>query len=154
MKSHRRQESQIKARAEGQLAAQSRRLQSNLSSRPNRVTGDQIQHLMAPLTTALLAFRMDTAGTTHYHDLAAGLTVAFYTASRVQRHQHTLPYLQAGLDALTAVFTRAQGTDNYQAVPAETDAVETAVEVYRSLLHVTSWSFLRRAISDAMPASS
>lgn len=153
MKSHRRQESQIKARAEGQLAAQSRRLQSNLSSRPNRVTGDQIQHLMAPLTTALLAFRLDTAGTTHYHDLAAGLTVAFYTASRVQRHQHTLPYLQAGLDALTAVFMRADGTDNYRAEPIEIEAIELAVDVYRGILHVTSWAFLRRAISDAMPAS-
>lgn len=147
-----RQRKQAAARAAGQSQATAKRLSANLASRPTRTTASQIQHLMSPLTTALIAFRMGTAGDVAYHDLAAALTVAYCIATRVERHRHTLPHIDAALGALRAVFERAAGAETYTGTDEEIAVIELAVEVYRGLLHVTPWAFLRRAISDALPA--
>lgn len=147
-----RQRRQAAARAEGTATATAKRLSANLASRPNRVTAEQISHLMSPLTTALIAFRLGAAGDVPYHDLAAALTVAYCIATRVERHRHTLPHIDAALGVLRAVFERANGADTYAAEAPEIEAIDLAVDVYRGLLHATPWSFLRRAISDAMPS--
>ena len=102
----------------------------------------------------MLAFRMGTAGTRCYHDMAAGLSVAYWTASRVQRHRELMPTIKDGLDALTAVFERCHADDDdelYLATDEEMERIELAAKVYESLLMVTSWAFVSRAIGDAMP---
>lgn len=151
-RSQRRAERNIAARITGDRQATEKRLSASLRSAPNRISAQHIQSILAPIQTALIAFRFGTANTRHYHDLAAGLSVAFFTAQRVARHRPLLPDIQAGLNALTAIFERAAGTDEYRAAPEEMRAVDLAADVYRGVLTATSWAFVRRAISDAMPS--
>lgn len=152
-RSQRRAERNIQARLDGDRKATEKRLGASLRANSTRITAAQISAILAPIQTALIAFRMGTAGTIHYHDLAAGLSVCFFTAQRVARHRHLLPDIQAALDAMNAVFQRTAGTDEYRATPDELRAVELASDVYRGVLTATSWSYVRKAISDAMPTS-
>jgi len=148
-----RQERNTRAQQAGAERAWAERMASNLG-RPTRIQAGQIQAILGPINTALLAFRMGTAGTRPYHDLAAGLSVAYYAASRVARHRHLMPDIKAGLDALTSVFERCHAEDDselYLATDEEMERLELAAEIYGAILHSVSWAFLRRAIEDAMP---
>lgn len=148
-----RQERHTKAQQYGAAQAGAKRMASNLGQR-NRISAEHMQSILGPIRTALLAFRMGTAGTRQYHDLAAGLSVAYFTASRVQRHRELMPTIKDGLDALTAVFERCHADDDdelYLATDEEMERIELAAKVYESLLMVTSWAFVSRAIGDAMP---
>jgi len=149
-----RQERNERAQQAGAAQAGAKRIAANLGQR-NRITGEQMQSILGPIRTALLAFRMGTAGTRCYHDMAAGLSVAYWAASKVQRHRELLPDIKAGLDALTAVFDRCayQGDDEdlYVATDEEFERIELAARIYEAILQVTTWPFLKRAISDAMP---
>lgn len=149
-----RQERNVIAQQAGVAQAGAKRIAANLGQR-NRITAEQMQSILGPIRTALLAFRMGTAGTRSYHDCAAGLSVAYFTASRVQRHRELLPEIKAGLDALTSIFDRCayQGDeeDLYVATDEEFERIELAARIYEAILRATTWPFLKRAISDAMP---
>lgn len=147
-----RQERMIRAREAGAAQAGAKRMASNLSQR-NRISGEQMQCILGPVRTALIAFRMDTAGTIQYHDCAAALSVAYYVASRIERHRHLMPVIKEGLDALTEIFDRVDDHEwqTYFCTDDELARIDTAADVYEALLLVVTWPFLKRAISDAMP---
>ena len=147
-----RQERNTRAQQVGVAQAGAKRMASNLG-RPTRIQAGQIESILGPINTAKLAFRMGTAGTRCYHDMAAGLTVAYFTASRVARHRHLVPDIKAGLDAMTAIFERVDDHEweTYFAEPDEIAAIELAADIYEGILHCVSWPFLKKAISDALP---
>lgn len=147
-----RQRKNAMAQQAGVAQAGAKRMAANLG-RPTRIHADQITAILAPVRTALLAFRMDTAGTRAYHDCAAALSVAYYAAGRIARHRHAQPTIKDGLDALSDVFSRVGDHDweTYFCTPEEIDRIEAAVDVYVALLATTSWPFLKKAISDALP---
>lgn len=155
-----RQERNARAQQAGAAQAGAKRIAANLGQR-NRITAEQMQSILGPIRTALLAFRMGTAGTRCYHDMAAGLSVAYWTASKVQRHRDLLPDIKAGLDALTAIFDRGHEgcsddtvygfEDLYIATDEEFERIELAARIYEAILQATTWPFLKRAINDALP---
>lgn len=147
-----RQERNTRSREAGAAQAGAKRMASNLG-RPTRIQAGQIESILGPINTAKLAFRMGTAGTRCYHDMAAGLTVAYFSASRVQRHRHLMPDIKAGLDALTAVFERVTDHEweTYFCTADEIAAIELAADIYAGILHAVSWPFLKKAISAALP---
>lgn len=114
---------------------------------PNRFGGRVHADLMAPSTAALIAFRLGTADSQHYHDLAVSLSVAYRMAEAVPRHRHLLEHLRLALNALNAVFERRPDSDApWSATPAEIDEIENGTKIYASLLVTTPGNVLVRAI--------
>lgn len=147
-----RQERQINAREAGIVQAGAKRIAANMRQR-NRISAEQMQSILGPVRTALLAFRMDTAGTRAYHDLAAAFSVAYYVGGRIERHRHLQPVIKEGLDALTDIFDRVDDHEwqTYFCTDDELARIDLTADIYEKLLLTVTWPFLTKAIKDAMP---
>lgn len=123
---------------------------------PNRLTKKQIDYLMAPIRTAIIAFRLGRADSDHYHNLAAQIMIAHRIAELVQRHRHVLLELKAGMSALDSMFDRWKQRTIQDAFISgtgeEIDALDVAAEIYAALLKTTPYKTVRRAIRNVNDA--
>lgn len=125
---------------------------------PTKFDKRTITDLISPSTTALIAFRLGTADTQHYHDLAVSQSIAYRIAEAVPRHRPALPDIQKSLDALNAIFGRRQGPEGpWFAEPDEITHIENGTRIYEALLLTTPGEVVARAIHrvhrDALAAS-
>ncbi|MFA7667770.1 MAG: hypothetical protein WCX93_00290 [Burkholderiaceae bacterium] len=108
---------------------------------PTRLGGAAVRDLMAPLQDALIALRLHRASESHYHDLAAAITILYRVSESVAKHRHLLPEIQPAVGALNAIYDRRQQRtveSFWSGTEAEIDAIQTAVEIYRAVILTTT----------------
>lgn len=113
---------------------------------PTRLNKPHLAALRAPLTTALIAFRLGTATSEHYHEIAGAVTIAVDVINAVPRHAHVMAELQPGIATLNAIFER----DGWQATPEEVTSLEELVEIYLALMLATPGKTVLKCIRRAM----
>lgn len=105
---------------------------------------------MSPLYAGIVALRLGRADTEHYHDLAGAMSIAYRTAEKVERHRPLLAEIQPALDALTAIFNRAEQRTvkdaPWSGTPDEIDLIENGVNIYRAILRTTPGKVILGAI--------
>lgn len=119
---------------------------------PNRLSKSQIEYLMAPIRTAIIAFRLGRGDADHYHNLAGQMMIAHRIAELVPRHRHLLVELKSGLSALNSMFDRWKQRTIEDAFISgsveEIDALDLSAEIYSALLKTTPYRTVRRAIMN------
>lgn len=113
---------------------------------PTRLNAKRLAALRDPLTTALIAFRLGTATSEHYHEIAGAVTIAVDVINAVPRHAHVLAELQPGIATLNAIFER----DGWRATPEEVTTLEGLVEIYLALMLATPGKTVLKCIRRAM----
>ncbi|CAH1654986.1 hypothetical protein CHELA1G11_10872 [Hyphomicrobiales bacterium] len=113
---------------------------------PTNMLKREIDLMMKPLVTASIAFRVGTADSSHYHDMAAAFMIAMRCAETISRHNHLKAELQPAGRAMCAIFDR----EGWKAEPSEMAAIEEGVEIYRAILMATPRKMLSRAIRTAV----
>jgi hypothetical protein len=123
---------------------------------PNKLAARELSAIMAPLTNALIAFRLGRGSDDHYNDLAAAFVIAQEIAALVPRHRPLQAELQPCVQALHRIWERRRQRTipdaPYTGLPEEIDEVENGVQIYRGLLLATPGKTVLRAISRAMDA--
>lgn len=112
---------------------------------PQYLSAREIDDLIRPLVTSAIAFRLGTATSEHYHELAGALVLAVSCAKTTQRNQHLLAELDPAGKALNDIFDRG----DWRATADESFEMEASAEIYRAILRTTP----RKKISKAMRAA-
>ena len=118
-----------------------------MSNPNNRIP---VAAIMSPITTALIAFRLDAAREHHYNDVVVGVSIAWHVCQLVPSQRARMPDIEAGFHALNAIFTRHRDHPDvfWLAYPAECSAIEQASLACRDAIIASPPAAVRRAVQD------